>query len=411
MMRAWIRRHRFVLLAAAAVSLAALVVFLPIVSFVVGQEVDYGYHLYYITQLVNGQPAAEFIARVPHFGYHAGVVLVYELLPHLSLEGAAVIVSLGHYVLEGLAALLVLALLAGEPKSLAAALLYTAATLSLLLVMPINLLTPDNLILGYIPANVYYNPTMLTLKPYAVLLFLCAALAFQPVLRRRVPLPLVGVITVGCILAKPSYIIALLPALAAETVCVRWRRWPVDWRTLVWGIGLPAGVMLTIQFGLFRGTGFYFAPLAMLNEVGARINPAAPQNLGLKFALSILFPAAVYLFNWRRALRCPALNLAWLTFFVGAAYMYLLAEGGERLGHANFRWSAQSAVFVLFIVSTGFFIERSRYLLNERRLLSLPVCAFVAGAVIFGLHVVSGLNWYTIHVNAVWMGDIIANLW
>ncbi len=45
--------------------------------------------------------------------------------------------------------------------------------------------------------------------------------------------------------------------------------------------------------------------------------------------------------------------LAWILFAVGAGIAYLLAESGPRMAHGNMVWSAQIAVFILFVQSAA----------------------------------------------------------
>jgi hypothetical protein len=75
--------------------------------------------------------------------------------------------------------------------------------------------------------------------------------------------------------------------------------------------------------------------------------------LVVKLLLSLLFPLSVLAVNFRRAREDCALMLAWLLFAIGAAMMYLLAESGPRMVHGNMLWSAQIAVFILFVRSAA----------------------------------------------------------
>jgi hypothetical protein len=143
----------------------------------------------------------------------------------------------------------------------------------------------------------------------------------------------------------------------------------------------------------------------------------------LKFLLSILFPLLVYIFYFKAAIKTLYLNLAWAVFTFGAAYMYLLAEGGERLAHATFTWSAICALFILFIVSTAFLIQivrckavtplltdnlieprSSNHSFRSRVKITILLC-------VLGLHMISGIYWYYIHITAPSMGDIISGKW
>ena len=186
---------------------------------------------------------------------------------------------------------------------------------------------------------------------------------------------------------------------------------------------LPAIVTLGLQILLFSSSeGFIFAPLAVIYS-WTRINPNAPNDMFLKFLLSILFPLLVYIFYFKAAVKTLYLNLAWVVFAFGAAYMYLLAEGGERLAHANFTWSAICALFILFIVSTTFLIQQTRWKMVLPSQTDSPIEArsFNSGLLswakisilvcVLGLHIISGIYWYHVHITAPSMGDIISGKW
>jgi hypothetical protein len=406
--------------------LSAFVIFQPIVAFLVHEEVDYANHLSYLRPDMDMQAVGEVLSMFPHFLYHLLVYSVFKLFSPESIHDAALAVSLSAYLLGALATYWLITRFVDAPRTYGRGLLYVAITLALMLLMPIDLFTPTNLFVGYIGVNAYHNPTIVLLKPSAIVLFWCAGTIFQKRSNlaetierdRSIPVWLCALVTVICVLSKPSYVIALLPGLAVFAGCWLIRRWPLNWPLLIWGIGIPAGLILSIQMVAFRSSeGFIFAPLAVIYS-WQRINVDAPDSMVWKFLLSITFPLVVYLLYCRIAIRNVYLNLAWVVFGFGAAYMYLLAEGGERLAHANFTWSTISALYILFIISAIFLFQR---------LLETPATtpSFTGGlphqiadrarvfacGLVFGLHVASGLYWYTIHRTANWMGDIIANKW
>ncbi len=400
--------HRFIDLSLLSLFLAltavgALLLFWPVAAFVVYQDVDYNNHLNYLRLALNGGSLRELLSYIPH-------VLFYLLAAGLNAAGlgvneAALWVAVGAFTAGTLAVFWLLCRWAGQPTTLVGGMVYALAALAALLVMPFNLVTPHNLYLGYIVIHAYHNPTILLLKPFALGVFWLAAAGLSASSHRtRVShLALVALLGALSVMAKSSYALPLLPALAVAAVYRLVRRRPLNWPLLL-AVGMPQVVTLLVQAALFRNTGgLMVAPLAVINQWAAVINPAANQHLPLKFLLSILFPAVVYLLYGRKAVCSVPLNLAWLTFGFGAAAMYLLAESGERLGHANFTWSAQVALWVLFAASLAFFIQQNRSLRWSPRLL--------LGLLVFGLHLVSGLYWYSLHVNTTWMGDIIANFW
>jgi hypothetical protein len=394
----------------------AFSIFQPIVGFVVRQEVDYTNHLSYLQTVLDGAPLSTLLAMFPHFLFHLLVYLVYRIIPGSTLIDAAYVVTLGAY----LALAIVLFWLMGRltrPTAYATGIFYGVVTLTLMLVMPINIFTPTNLYLGYIVIHAYHNPTIVLLKPFAVISFYIGAKVFRngnlgeskrdrPRTTARAAV-ISALLTVLCILAKPNYIIVLVPALIVMAAYCGVRKRAVDWRLLTVSILLPTAVVLGLEALVFKNTGgLVFAPLAVMNSWNG-INPNASSDLGLKFILSILFPLLVYVSYFPEARRNVYLNLAWLTFAFGASYTYLLAESGERLGHANFTWSGQISLFMLFITSTIFFIQQ----IQERKTAYFRSPAALACSAAFGLHLVSGLYWYYLHVTSIWMGDIIANKW
>ena len=284
-------------------------------------------------------------------------------------------------------------------------------SLALMLVMPINLLTPTNRYLGYFIPHAYHNPTMVVLKPLALVLFYVSARLFDA---RPLPHPIAytagaAVATVACLLAKPSYAMALLPALALLSAHALWRGAPMQWRPLLYGIVVPTVVGVGVQTVLMTRNvrrGFVFAPLGVFHEWARILNPAADKNLLLKLVLSILFPLAAYWCGLRLARRTPYLNLAWLTFAVAASYSYLLAEAGADMGLGNFTWCGQIAVFVLFVASAVFLLGWATRDAPERS--SGMTAGLAVAGLVFVLHLVSGLEWYGLHTGWLPMGYIIA---
>ncbi len=424
--RNWVRFLNPTWVSAGILLISAFIIFQPIVAFLVHEEVDYANHLSYLKRTMDLEVLGEVLSMFPHFLYHLLVYLVFKLFSLTSFFDSALAVSLFAYLLGTLATFWLITRFLGTPTTYTQGAVYTAVTLALMLLMPINIFTPDNLFVGYIGVNAYHNPTIVLLKPAAILVFWCAGSVFQTPYKsdqnstqqRVVPIWLCALITVVCILAKPSYAIALLPGLAVFVGYHILRRGTVDWPLLILGIMIPVGLVLGLQIIAFRrGEGFIFAPLAVIYS-WQRINLDAPNGMEWKFLLSILFPLAVYLLYFRSSIQDLYLNLAWIVFGFGAAYMYLLAEGGERLGHANFTWSTISALYILFIMSAVFLIRRmsepqiGSVSLTRIRFLQFqhPTAVLLSG-VVFGLHVLSGIYWYSIHLTATWMGEIIANKW
>jgi len=267
------------------------------------------------------------------------------------------------------------------------------AALGLTLVAPLFWLTPASreFYFGYLFPNAFHNPTIILLRPLALGLFLACALVLaghEPRPGRSAGLAL---LTVACALAKPSYLICLLPALGLA--------WLLDglprdrrWSALLLGVLVPGALVaaaqawFTLTTDRMEPTTIAFAPLEVVFLHTRRDVPL----LAAKLALSIVFPLVVAASFAREAARDAALRVAWLAFLAGAFYAYGLAETGPRMIHGNFLWSGQAATAVLFAASARFALGRIRAAGGGGHGARLRLAA-CAGA--FALHVASGLGY------------------
>lgn len=324
----------------------------------------FGYVLLYMGWNVQGDYSAHigFAMRIseqgvfdaPHVLYHILVIALARLVPFLGMIVSGFIVCLVFYV----ATPIVLFRLirpdfngVGWRPSIAAFL----TTIMLVVASHVNIFTlsEHNLYRGYIPINAYHNPTMLALKPFALLSF-----AFVVgVLLKKIPYSrsnmAAGIILVTlCMLAKPNYIICLAPAVFIVACYKLMKREPLPWRLLI-GISIPVVMIMILQYVMAFGndsTGIAFSPLSWFTEPGATIL--------LKLILSALLPIWVLAVYWRTAVRNLGLIVCWLTFAIGMGQAYLLTETGERAGHGNFLWSAQITLFLLLAYSVVFLIKQ-----------------------------------------------------
>jgi hypothetical protein len=269
------------------------------------------------------------------------------------------------------------------------------AALGLTLVAPLYWLTPASreFYFGYLFPNALHNPTVILLRPLALGLFLACAVVLAG---GRDPRPArsagLALLTVACALAKPSYLICLLPALGVA--------WLLDglprdrrWSTLLTAVLVPGALVaaaqawFTLTTDRMEPTTIALAPLEVVFLHTRRDVPL----LAAKLALSIVFPLVVAAAFAREAVRDAALRLAWLAFLAGAFYAYGLAETGPRMIHGNFLWSGQVAAAVLFAASARFVLARTRAGGRDEHGARLAACAAA-----FALHVASGLG-YAVH--------------
>jgi hypothetical protein len=229
-------------------------------------------------------------------------------------------------------------------------------SLAVLVANPISLLAlrDHQYYLSYVAMNSYHNPTILLLKPIALLQFAYTFRGFiQPVVSGKA-IALLAFLSLLSTYAKPSFTVCLLPAIGLMVVLRWFTKGPIPWKLIIWGVGMPSAAVLAAQYVVsYVGSqdgGIIFAPLAVMRGYSSHLFP--------KFVLSIFFSVLVTVYYWRDALRSPSMILAWGCFFAGALSTYLLAESGTRFYYGNFTWSGEIANFVLFFCTTLFFLER-----------------------------------------------------
>jgi hypothetical protein len=267
---------------------------------------------------------------------------------------------------------------------------------------PITLATVwvNNFYWGYIyPASTYHNPTIVLLKPLAILSF---ALTLRALERSITARPgwrlLLGLSAAGMVsaLAKPNWLLCFLPGLVLTILfdsCLRRR----PWAWCVAGAAILSGLsILAWQYAFLYGqqadaNQIVFTPQKWLSTYGS----LAP----LKLMLSIAFPVSVLVLFWNDLRKSLLLRLAWSTFGASLLIAYGFSETGIRAGDDNLGWSAQIALFVLFVASTIAMLGVLRQPAAAARWRDLRLRSRIA-VVIFMLHVAGGLTW-----NATYMVD------
>lgn len=349
-------------------------------------EEDYPVHLQMADVLLRTG-----VRQVPHFLYHELILAVHRLLPGTSLETSALFVTTAAQVASALIIyFLIRSQIDREAPILEAAIVPLLLTIAVLVSGPVLLTSTVGVpvyLIGYFPPNAYHSPTTVLAKPFALALFAFTVQAFSPRARGRLLL-VVGAASAVMLsaLAKPSYLIALLPAVAVYS-WVEWRRdRRLPWAVLIGGLLLPALLVLGQQFYFTYGSadiraGVVLAPLRVIGYLDTK----NPLVLSLKLLASVTFPLVVTAVLWPRTRTSVELTLSWLVLAFGAFYAYALAESGPRMYHGNFIWSGQLAVFMLFVAASMIW---AREILTRR----MEVWMTLVCALALGLHVVGGLR-------------------
>lgn len=313
----------------------------------------------------------------PHFLYHLMLTLFRAVFGDWML--AQRLLLLVNYAALGVASYIFLS--AAKPAR-AGPLGLAALAASLVFVYSVPALQPvdGHFYKGYAALNVYHNSTSLILKPVLVLHLLWLGIWLKEPAPRRshaLFLTLGGALVMLSALAKPSYVVVLLPALFLLVMRDR-----STWRSAMAAVFLPGVAILTWLFvRTFGGGGLELAPLKVLTHF------TAAWTILPKAVLSLLFPLSMLLLFRRQVVQDRLSLLCWLMVLFGFAYGVLLAERGERVFDGNWLWSGQLAAFALFATTL-------RLLLTMR--VAAPAWRVRVAWGLYLCHLSAGLVWYLV---------------
>lgn len=341
---------------------------------------DFRQHIRFAVAWQKDGPGAIPAYTLAHSGWELALILLNKI-SGISLESAS---FLGALLAEAIV-VLVLARWYAHPFLSQDQPLWKAALLVLgvSIAAPAALLWPlDRLLyMGYVGITTYHSPTMILLRPLALVQFANAVRCFDETHPHgRWQVAAGALVCILGTLVKPSLTICLLPALALIVAWRLARKQYVDGMGLLFGIAIPAGLVLAWQFLVtYHGaqdSSIKFLPFAVMG--------ALSNALALKFLLSILFPLSVLIINFKHASKDIRMVLGWSLFAMGLVYTYFLAETGSRFLDGNFGWSGEIALFLLFAVSTLVWLENPASTRAQKWLL----------AGLWGLHITFGLIYY-----------------
>ena len=361
------------------VLVSAALVFSPIVysQIYIATITDFGPHLEW-AQNIFSAPQTLPPSLIAHSGWQWLVALIHNI-SNRGWHGSALLVTLGSVLASvGLMYLIL--------RKYCKPLLAGSLSNALMVIAPLMIFLPfDHLwyIGGYVWPNTYHNPTVLLLKPLAILQFWYSYRALEG---RNFSWPVVLLMALGSLaaaFAKPSYIICLLPALFILVIIYWIKKKPMSLGAIAFGIVLPSVAILLWQywmsFSASADSHIVFSPFSVMSLYSGNLLP--------KFILSIAFPAIVTAVYWKEAIADVKMLLGWVSFGVGTAFTYLLAETGSQFQYGNFGWSAEITLFLLFAACV--------LLIAEKKL--PPENSFRRGLILASgfLHVYFGIFYYS----------------
>lgn len=352
---------------------------------------DFSDHYRYALQLPSS-------VHLGHVLYYASVLFFHKLVPQPWAYSVNVLSML---TFMSPLLLILFAMLKHASKGHIRDSALVILSLSLFVIAPLYILPSNPYMTSYVNPTVWHSPTYHTLRLFILPLSILALRTFDGSsyrnLNQRTFVHLLAVCLV-CLatLAKPSYIIVLVPGLCLIALVRSFRRQPVDWTLLVLGMLLPSALMLFLQYLVNFGSGDSGIQLGLF-AFHRQLMPL--WQIPIKLFLSLGFPLSVYGLYFEEARKHRYLNMSWFVMLLALMLMYFVNVTGWRSPHFVFNWCAYSAIFVLMVASVQFLIERylaqRLQILPESRAIGVkPSMRSVVVTVIFVAHVIFGIIYF-----------------
>ena len=311
-------RNSLMLVLLLALSLMFLV---PVMRHAIQVSIDYENHYRRAMEL----PAQTTNRAVGHVLYHAVVKVVRALLPAASNSDVQLI-SILSFMLP-LPAMIYLLLKRSAGGALPD-LFLGALALGLTFASPVTVWANNKYMMGYINPIVYHNPTLIALRLFVIPLSLLALLAvkernYRDRNQRVFWLLAAAAVIMLATLSKPSYTIALLPAVILYAI---WRRLRMgkggDFVFILLGLCIPGGIVLALEYLYTFASGFQHGGTIAFGPLRFMTAWIPLWRVPIQFALSLVFPVGVCLLYVDAARKCQYLKLSWIVFAIGSMYMY-----------------------------------------------------------------------------------------
>ena len=238
--------------------------------------------------------------------------------------------------------------------------------------------------------NKWHNPTMLFLKPIALVTFYFFVRSLDlSDKKNRIYLITSSSLLLLSTATKPSFVIVFLPAVFLYVLLFRrgeYRRYPA---LLLFAV--PSVMMLAYQyFRTYQGsdTASYFHDKIIFSFFG--VMKLYSPNIIISTLLLLAFPLAVLIVSRNRIARNPYLILAWMTTLVAFLQAALLAE------QKKFDQGAFGIGYVISLFLLYFFSVKESFSWFQQFNPGIPWKGKSVVIVIYLLHLVSGIYYFSI---------------
>lgn len=380
----WIKRENWISILVIILVTSAMMI--PVYQFRILNPVnsDFGNHNQYALELLQGKKIPDHILAHPLYQISIDG-LIWLTRSRLDADHASILLMAASQVISTL----IIYLWMGMRDFRFSEAARTLISIGLTIAAPVMLLQPldGKFYFGYIGLVNFHNPTIIFLRPLALLMMVLVNELFVKQKTGWLLLLATAIVTCAATLIKPSFTVAVLPCVTFF-IGLDWiQKKAVNWKPLLLGVLIPGAFILAAQY-LFT----YFSAEGSTGQIifsPFTVEAEASEYLVFKILLSVLFPL-VLIASMRKNYFSDRANLiALFTFLIGAGQLYLLAESGNRLEHGNFRWGAQITLFILFVTCMRFFWRKPGLKRSEIIAVVIGFTPHMAAGIIYWLHCLS----------------------
>ncbi len=366
--------------------------------YVDSQKGDWGIHISAAYDIMNHG------TLISHFLFHVALIIIHYLsIGLISIDNAAVVLVVIIIWCICLVVWNICARAISQPGFLVGAILLVTFSAPIALLYPLD----GHLYTGYFATNVFHNPTVLMVKPFALLHLLLLVHMFNTDTQDNYAseLAILWSLSFLGVLAKPSYALAMIPAQAIIVALRIWKQqhwWRRDTVTLV--VSASAFVFpLLVQFFMLYYAGSRSLGIKSFGEIMA--NTCLTSNLSpwtctltlyTPIIIKVLASTAILIsisIVVPRILSYVDTQLVVVAAIIGMGFAYILVEGvgtatrGDVQDYGNFGWSIQIILFLCMVVALRHFAQMAQHQHQSVWITRIPYLVAVC-------HVVSGMIWY-----------------
>jgi hypothetical protein len=348
-----------------------------------GFDTDLPYHVDRINPIITGQ------YYLPHSFFHYLVYYIHLIFAEFSLHTSMLNIAI--WLLSALIVIILdityrifVARVDKEHHKLT--LLF--ASVSLIFVTPIYLwFFNKNLYLGQWSPNIWHNPTILLLKPFAIVTLFFTIIYFSEnqIFNKIWVKILFSLFIALSTWAKPSFVISFIPATYLYLFFYHKKIFKSFVNASL--LFLPTIAVLALQF-----LQTYSQDIQSTNDLRDTIvftffgvTKLYSPNVFISLLLAIAFPLFLLIVDFKNCLKDQYLMLSWLNTVIAYLYASFLAEK-FKFDQGAFTFGYSLALLLLFIFSLIHFLKFYHY--NKAKF------SYICLTLLFSLHLCSGIYYF-----------------